>query len=313
MEEDQKIIEINSAYVDEHLRGFFDVEQTPVNIDNICLFSAKTIEEYNSHSETKLLGRQKLEAACELARGIIDKVMVFVPEDQRRKTSKNIYHNLDSIESTIQFIVNISNNPNMINSGKWVRADTIIKKTSRGCFSRLFSCSGKGKSHTEKSSPLAVEDPKKESKAGTEETNEIETKAGTEETNEIETKAGTEETKRERKERKLKEAKEKKEKIEQEKKERKERKLKEAKEKKEKIEQEKKERKDEEERRRKEKKERERKIKELLEETERKVKELKTNKGDEERKSDATEQAPTETSDINADGDGKENNVDIEI
>lgn len=277
MEEGLKIIEINSTYVDEHLREFFDVSQTPVNIDNICLFSAKTIEEYNSHSETKLMGKQKLEASCELAKSIIDKVMVFVPEDQRRKISKNIYHNIDTIENTIQFIVDISNNPNIINAGKWLRADTIIKKTSRGCFSRMFSCSGEKKKTTEV----------------------IPEAENSEEVNK--TKDEIKETKTEKRER------EKNEKImkEKEKKDEKERIKREKGEEKERI---KREKKNEEERIKSEKKEREKKIKELLEETERKVKELKSK----DTSKDTSGEIPEDNSGV-LPPDDKEKNVDIEI
>ena len=128
-EEVQKIIDINQVYVDQKLREFFERDKNTVDIDNICLFSAKTIEEYNQSSETKLTGPQKLEAANELAKTIIEKVVVFVPEDDRRKVTKNIFNNLDSISSTIQFIIRISNDPNLVNAGKWVRETA--KRTGR--------------------------------------------------------------------------------------------------------------------------------------------------------------------------------------
>lgn len=255
MEAPQKVIEINQTYVDEHLREFFDAKQTPVNIDNICLFSAKTIEEYNTHSEVKLSGQQKLEAAAELAKNVIDKAMVFVPEDQRRKISKNIYHNIDAIESTIQFVVDISNDPNIINIGKWVRSDTIAKKVKSGFFSKLFCCGGKKQ---EEVGEEKVEEPNVETKP---EEVKVEEKK---------------ETKEEKKERLKKEKEEKKAAEEKAKEEKKSAEEQAKKEKEEKKKQEEQAKKDEIKRKKEEKKERERKIKELLEETDRKVKELKS-------------------------------------
>lgn len=265
MEAPQKVIEISQPYVDEHLREFFEVNHTPVNIDNICLFSAKTIEEYNSRSETKLSGKQKLEASVELAKNIIDKTMVFVPEEDRRKVSKNIFHNIGSIESTIQFIVDISNNPNIINVGKWVRSDTLPKPSEPGFFKRLFCCRpSKPTLETKPSEPTPVTetaDPAPETKPSEP------TSEPTPETKPSES-VEKKETKKEMKQRKKKEEQEKKEQAKKDKKEKEENKLKEKKELKEKAKREKEEKK-------KEKEERERKIKELLEETEKKVKELK--------------------------------------
>lgn len=268
MEAPQKVIEINQTYVDEHLREFFDAKQTPVNIDNICLFSAKTIEEYNIRSEVKLAGQQKLEAACELAKNVIDKAMVFVPEDQRRKISKNIYHNIDSIESTIQFVVNISNDPNIINIGKWIRSDSIPDKVKKGFFSKLFCCGG-GKKVDEKTEETKAEDKTDEKPE--------ETKSEVIVAEEIP--EAKKESKQEKKDRLKKEEEEKK--------------IQEAQAKKEKEEQEAQAKKDDIKKKKEEKKERERKIKELLEETDRKVKELK-----EEKKPEAVVEPPSEEKEV---------------
>lgn len=276
MEAPQKVIEINQTYVDEHLREFFDAKQTPVNIDNICLFSAKTIEEYNIRSEVKLAGQQKLEAACELAKNVIDKAMVFVPEDQRRKISKNIYHNIDSIESTIQFVVNISNDPNIINIGKWIRSDSIPDKVKKGFFSKLFCCGG-GKKAEEK-----TEETKAEDKTGEKKTDEKPEETKSEVIVAEEIPEAKKESKQEKKDRLKKEEEEKKIQEAQAKKE-----------KKEKEEQEAQAKKDDIKKKKEEKKERERKIKELLEETDRKVKELK-----EEKKPEAVVEPPSEEKEV---------------
>lgn len=162
----ETFVDIKQSYVDEKLREFFEVDHVEVNIDNICLFAAKTVEEYNNKAEKKLKGVQKFEAAVELAKSVVERSMAFVPEDLRRSVTKNIYHNVDAIGQTIQFIVDISNNPNIVNVGKWV--ENTKKKVrnaitgegegdetpKRGLFSRCLGCfrsSDKPKEESEES------------------------------------------------------------------------------------------------------------------------------------------------------------------
>ena len=80
---DQSYIDIKESYVDEKLKEFFGTDKNDVNIDNICLFAAKTVEEYNEAAEKKIKGKQKLDAAVDLAKTIIEKSVAFVEEDQR--------------------------------------------------------------------------------------------------------------------------------------------------------------------------------------------------------------------------------------
>jgi hypothetical protein len=137
-------IDIRESYVDAKLREFFEGTTNDVNIDNICLFAAKTVEEYNQSSETKLKGKQKHEAAVDLAKRVIEKSVAFVADEQKRQTIKNLYYNIESIPQTIDFIVNISNNPNIVNAGKWVVNKIAKNVTQGGCFSRLFSLCKRG-------------------------------------------------------------------------------------------------------------------------------------------------------------------------
>jgi hypothetical protein len=139
---DQSYIDIKESYVDEKLKEFFGAEKNDVNIDNICLFAAKTVEEYNEAAEKKIKGKQKLDAAVDLAKTIIEKSVAFVEEDQRRQIVKNIYYNLESIPQTIQFIVSLTNNPNIVNAHKWVLSKSrkvveVVDKKTGGLFSRL--------------------------------------------------------------------------------------------------------------------------------------------------------------------------------
>ena len=150
-------VDIKESYVNEKLREFFETDKNEVNIDNICLFSAKTVEEYNEISENKLKGQQKLEAAVELAKRIVEKTVNFVHEDQRRQVVKNIYYNIDSIPQTIEFICRISGNPNLINANKWVlnKAKKIhkeIKESKVGFFASL--CCRKAKEPTQEPAPV---------------------------------------------------------------------------------------------------------------------------------------------------------------
>ena len=159
-------VDIKEAYVDEKLRDFFEVEKHEVNIDNICLFSAKVIEEYNFSSEKKLVGKQKLEAAVSLSKTIIEKTVNFIPEDIRRQVVKNIYYNIDAIPQTIQFIVDISNNPNLINAEKWVlntakKVHDAVKESAPGIFSKLFCCFSK-KTVQEPAQEPAAQEPAQE-------------------------------------------------------------------------------------------------------------------------------------------------------
>jgi hypothetical protein len=164
-------VDIKESYVNEKLREFFETDKNEVNIDNICLFSAKTVEEYNELSEHKLKGQQKLEAAVELAKRIVEKTVNFVHEDQRRQVVKNIYYNIDSIPQTIEFICRISGNPNLINANKWVlnkvkKVHKEIKESKVGFLASL--CCRKIKEQVEQpapedktSEPVVVVDKKK--------------------------------------------------------------------------------------------------------------------------------------------------------
>lgn len=161
-------VDIKEAYVDEKLREFFETEKHEVNIDNICLFSSKVIEEYNFSSETKLMGKQKLEAAVDLSKTIIEKTVAFVPEDLRRQVVKNIYYNIESIPQTIQFIVDISNNPNLINAEKWIlntvkKTKEAVKEKTPGLIKRMFSCCSSTKK-TEEPLPQESEETVPETK-----------------------------------------------------------------------------------------------------------------------------------------------------
>jgi hypothetical protein len=143
-------VDIKESYVDEKLREFFEKDDRDVNIDNICLFAAKTVEEYNLMAEIKLQGKQKLEAATELAKSVIEKTIAFVAEDKRRVIVKNIYYNMGAIQSTIQFIVDVSNNPNLINAGKWVQNTKQAVQAKKGALkSRFFTCFGKSEKNDE--------------------------------------------------------------------------------------------------------------------------------------------------------------------
>jgi len=139
---EETYVDMKESYIDEKMREFFETDKNEVNIDNICFFAARTVEEYNTMSETKLKGQQKFEAATELAKKIIEKTVTFVHEDQRRQVVKNIYYNIDSIPQTIQFICRISNDPNLINANKWVlnKAKQIQNANAPGLLRRLFCC-----------------------------------------------------------------------------------------------------------------------------------------------------------------------------
>ena len=184
-------VDIKQAYVDEKLREFFQKEGREVNIDNICLFAAKTVSEYNTISEIKLKGRQKLEAATELARSVIEKTVAFVSEDKRREVVKNIYHNINTIETTIQFIVDISNDPNIVKPGKWI-LDTSKKvketvdetdKKSGGLITKLKACLFKPK-------PAKEEEEKKPEEEPVKKTEDVEEEVKVEEVKVEETKPG---------------------------------------------------------------------------------------------------------------------------
>jgi len=92
----------------------------PVNINTICLFACKTVEEFNKASNLMLSGVEKLNMARDIVDKVIDKVAVFVPENQRREFSKNIHHGLNRVEEIIEFIVEISRFPNWVNAEKWI-------------------------------------------------------------------------------------------------------------------------------------------------------------------------------------------------
>jgi hypothetical protein len=92
----------------------------PVNINTICLFACKTVEVFNKAGNFMLSSVEKLNAAKDIVDKVIDKVVVFVPEDQRRQFSKNIHHGLSRVEEIIEFIVEISRYPNWVNSEKWI-------------------------------------------------------------------------------------------------------------------------------------------------------------------------------------------------
>ena len=151
----ETFVDIKQSYVDEKLREFFETEHVEVNFENICLFSAKIVEEYNAKSEKKLRGKQKYEAAVELAKSVIEKSLAFVPEEARRTVVRNIYHNVEHVGQTIQFIIDLSNNPNIVNMGKWVEnakrktmalfgdeeeGEETSNKRGEGCMSRWFAC-----------------------------------------------------------------------------------------------------------------------------------------------------------------------------
>lgn len=92
----------------------------PVNINTICLFACKTIEEFNKAGNFMMSSVEKLNAAKDIVDKVIDKVAVFVPETQRREFSKNIHHGLGRMEEIIEFIMEIARYPNWINSEKWI-------------------------------------------------------------------------------------------------------------------------------------------------------------------------------------------------
>jgi hypothetical protein len=92
----------------------------PVNINTICLFACKTVEEFNKAGNFMMSSVEKLNAAKDIVDKVIDKVVVFVPENQRRQFSKNIHHGLSRVEEIIEFIVEISRYPNWVNSEKWI-------------------------------------------------------------------------------------------------------------------------------------------------------------------------------------------------
>ena len=92
----------------------------PVNINTICLFACKTVEEFNKASNLMMSGVEKLNAARDVVDKVIDKVAIFVPETQRREFSKNIHHGLNRVEEIIEFIVEISKFPNWVNAEKWI-------------------------------------------------------------------------------------------------------------------------------------------------------------------------------------------------
>jgi hypothetical protein len=157
-------VDIKESYVNEKLREFFETEKNEVNIDNICLFSAAIVEEYNDLSEQKLKGQQKLEAAVELAKRIVEKTVHFVQEDQRRQVVKNIYYNIETIPQTIEFICRISGNPNLINANKWVlnKAKKIkeeVQKSKVGFFASLCCRKGASPSSQETTPPQEAEPP----------------------------------------------------------------------------------------------------------------------------------------------------------
>lgn len=92
----------------------------PVNINTICLFACKTVEEFNKAGNLLLSGVEKLNMARDIVDKVIDKVAIFVPENQRREFSKNIHHGLNRVEEIIEFIVEISKFPNWVNAEKWI-------------------------------------------------------------------------------------------------------------------------------------------------------------------------------------------------
>lgn len=92
----------------------------PVNINTICLFACKTVEEFNKASNLMMTGVEKLNAAKDVVDKVIDKVAIFVPESQRRDFSKNIHHGMNRVEEIIEFIVEISKFPNWVNAEKWI-------------------------------------------------------------------------------------------------------------------------------------------------------------------------------------------------
>jgi type IV secretory pathway VirB10-like protein len=156
-------VDIKESYVDVKLREFFETEKNDVNIDNICLFSAMVVEDYNHLSEHKLKGKQKFEAATDLAKRIIEKTVAFVAEDQRRQVVKNIYYNIDAIPQTIEFICKISGNPNLVNANKWVldkvnkaKEEVVAKKS---LLSRIFSCSKADPTPVESTEVVEAETP----------------------------------------------------------------------------------------------------------------------------------------------------------
>lgn len=95
-------------------------EGHPVNINTICLFACKTVEEFNKASNFMMSGIEKLNAAQDVVEKVLDKVVVFVPENQRREFSKNIHHGIHRVSEIIEFIVEISKYPNWINSERWI-------------------------------------------------------------------------------------------------------------------------------------------------------------------------------------------------